>query len=200
MSATQQFRYGRMFWIEESGDIWVLTDSGQGHKFTEAVYNSWPDNDEGNGALAPRYGFGKVWRNQANIRIALGTATHAEEKITLSVRVVFGETYLIQLDQPVIKISADGTWAKDDAPAPPVIVEPPVDPGLYITVADHKLAMDALRTEMLAMMDATMKAHIAASLTIDEVADNLVVRRKAEPIASATSQTLLKPLKPLKAG
>ncbi len=195
-AAVQRFEHGRMFWLRPSGDIWdgdilVLIDSGQVHRFTESVYSTWPNNDHMVSPLAPRYGIGKVWFKRIDIRDALGSSTDPEEAITLSVRNSNGILSIYIPGQTVMRIHADGSWTQDDGPAlPPVIDEPPIDPDdtteipdevKYITVADHKRAMDELRAEMLEAMDDKLAAHVERSLTLKEVADGLLLGLRTPP-------------------
>jgi hypothetical protein len=85
--AEQLFENGRMFWLQPIGQIWVLvvTDEGRG------VWSVYPDNfEEGDPesdlSLIPPFddlqqpirGFGLLWRENDDVRDALGWAVQDE--------------------------------------------------------------------------------------------------------------------------
>jgi hypothetical protein len=84
--AEQIFEGGRMFWLEPNRQIWVIVESGDllGRWF---VYNDSFQEGEAEfdatimppeGYLQPIRGFGKIWRDNTEIREALGWATANE--------------------------------------------------------------------------------------------------------------------------
>lgn len=203
MSAIQHFEHGRMFWFSPNGniwdgDIWVLIVGGQAFRFPETKYGSWSKNRL-RGPLVPRYGFGQVWNNRIDIRDALGSATEAEETITLTVRVEDSMTYLTLPDQSLLRINDDSTWhtARIVSP-PPDNGEPPVTPS-NPDIAALMARLDALEADrvtidkrletlenhdVMADMRALLDEHIERSLNINEVGDYMAARLK-RPLTSA---------------
>lgn len=84
--AEQLFQNGRMFWLEPTNQIWVLaeTDDGIGvwtvfeDLFEEGDLEFDPDLVPPEGLLQPIRGFGRVWRENQDVRDALGWATEPE--------------------------------------------------------------------------------------------------------------------------
>jgi hypothetical protein len=84
--AEQIFEGGRMFWLEPSRQIWVMVESGTlngrwfvfDDTFQEGEAESDPTIVAPDGYIQPIRGFGKVWRDNTNIREALGWATSNE--------------------------------------------------------------------------------------------------------------------------
>jgi hypothetical protein len=85
--AEQLFQRGRMFWVQPTGQIWVLALTGEGR----GAWTIYPDTyDDGtdpevdaslvppDGMLQPQRGFGKLWRTNQDVRDALGWATTPE--------------------------------------------------------------------------------------------------------------------------
>ena len=85
--AEQLFQRGRMFWVQPTGQIWVLALTGEGR----GAWTIFPDTyDDGtdpevdaslvppDGMLQPQRGFGKLWRTNTDVRDALGWATTPE--------------------------------------------------------------------------------------------------------------------------
>ncbi len=85
--AEQLFQRGRMFWVQPTQQIWVLTITGEG-RGTWTIYPDTfedgvdPDLDPAlvapEGLIQPERGFGKLWRNNPEVREALGWATTPE--------------------------------------------------------------------------------------------------------------------------
>lgn len=85
--AEQVFENGRMFYIQMAGRIWVMINGEDHTTGTWAAYeDSWDDTmPEVDSALAspdgliqPGRGFGKLWRDNPDIREALGWALDPE--------------------------------------------------------------------------------------------------------------------------
>jgi hypothetical protein len=84
--AEQVFEGGRMFWLEPTQEIWVMivTDEGQGDwqifrdTFVEGDPESDPDLEPPEGLLQPERGFGKLWRENPDLREGLGWAVTPE--------------------------------------------------------------------------------------------------------------------------
>jgi hypothetical protein len=84
--AEQLFEHGRMFWLQPIDQIWVLVVTGEGHG-TWTVYDNThvegePESDPNivppEGLLQPVRGFGKLWREVAQVRNQLGWAVTPE--------------------------------------------------------------------------------------------------------------------------
>lgn len=85
--AEQSFQDGRMFWLEPSNQIWILAQDDQGNQRWLVFDNSWedsmPENDPSiqppeAGLFQPIRGFGKLWRENQNVRDLLGWAVDPE--------------------------------------------------------------------------------------------------------------------------
>lgn len=78
--AEQLFENGRMFWLQPTGQIWVLkiTTEGRGtweiyeDTFVEGEEESDPSLVPPEGRYQPERGFGKLWREAGNLREELG--------------------------------------------------------------------------------------------------------------------------------
>jgi hypothetical protein len=84
--AEQVFEHGRMFWLQPTEQIWVMAITGEG-KGTWNVYTDDfadgdlefdPDMTVPQGFEQPKRGFGKLWRDNPDIREALGWAITPE--------------------------------------------------------------------------------------------------------------------------
>lgn len=84
--AEQLFERGRMFWLQPTGQIWVLVVTSEGHgtwtvyedNFVEGEPESDPSIVPPEGRLQPERGFGKLWREVAAVRDGLGWAVTPE--------------------------------------------------------------------------------------------------------------------------
>lgn len=84
--AEQVFENGRMFWLQPTGQIWVMivTSEGRGtwqiyeDTFAEGDLEIDPDITPPDGFEQPERGFGKLWRENPEIRDALGWAITPE--------------------------------------------------------------------------------------------------------------------------
>jgi hypothetical protein len=78
--AEQVFEHGRLFWIEPRKQIWVIFDSGQGSGqwsvYDDTFADGEPESDPGivppPEQYQPTRGFGKLWRNNLDIKNKLG--------------------------------------------------------------------------------------------------------------------------------
>lgn len=78
--AEQVFEHGRMFWIQPREQIWVMYDSGQGSgqwavyedTYQDGEMESDPSIVPPSGQFQPERGFGKLWRNNADVKEKLG--------------------------------------------------------------------------------------------------------------------------------
>lgn len=84
--AEQVFENGRMFWLQPTGQIWVMivTSEGRGDwqiyedTFTEGEPETDPELVPPPGMEQPTRGFGKLWRDNPDLREALGWAITPE--------------------------------------------------------------------------------------------------------------------------
>lgn len=84
--AEQLFEGGRMFWLQPTGQIWVLHVTGEGRgawtiypdTFVEGEPESDPALTPPSGLLQPHRGFGKLWREVPEVRDMLGWAVTPE--------------------------------------------------------------------------------------------------------------------------
>lgn len=86
--AEQPFENGRMFWLEPIDQIWVMIQNENDNR--SGIWMVFPDNfEEGDveidpkivapeGLLQPERGFGKLWRDNPDVREALGWAKQGE--------------------------------------------------------------------------------------------------------------------------
>lgn len=85
--AEQLFQGGRMFWVEPTRQIWVLIVTGEGRGSWTIYPDAYEDGIDPEvdttivppeGLLQPQRGFGKLWRQNADVREGLGWATTPE--------------------------------------------------------------------------------------------------------------------------
>ncbi len=84
--AEQLFEHGRMFWLQPTDQIWVMitTDTGHGDWliFENTFVEGEPEDDPSiippDGFEQPRRGFGKLWRDNPDLRDKLGWAITPE--------------------------------------------------------------------------------------------------------------------------
>lgn len=84
--ADQIFERGRMFWLQPAKQIWVLSNDSSGRavwsvypdSFVEGMVESDPSLTPPAGLVQPTRGFGKLWRENSNVRAALGWAKQPE--------------------------------------------------------------------------------------------------------------------------
>ncbi len=90
----QEFEHGRMIWLRHNRQIWVLEwdisgiPGGNWYCYNDTFQDGEPETDPAieapDGMSQPRRGFGKVWRNNPEIRAALGWATGTELEFNTS--------------------------------------------------------------------------------------------------------------------
>lgn len=84
--AEQRFEGGWMFWLQPNTQIWVLTENDGGKNiwsvyedtFVEGDAESDPQILPPEGRLQPIRGFGKLWRENPEVRLATGWALDVE--------------------------------------------------------------------------------------------------------------------------
>ncbi|MFZ4826546.1 MAG: hypothetical protein ACOYLB_04260 [Phototrophicaceae bacterium] len=84
--AEQVFELGRMYWVEPNRQIWVLTVDSEGagrwFVYSDTFVEGEPETDPSlvppKGLIQPERGFGKLWRENPEVRQALGWALSPE--------------------------------------------------------------------------------------------------------------------------
>lgn len=83
--AEQLFENGRMYWLQPTGEIWVLVITAEGRGSWTVYPDLYVDGEvlatvepAREGLLVPERGFGRLWREAASVRQALGYATTPE--------------------------------------------------------------------------------------------------------------------------
>jgi hypothetical protein len=84
--AEQDFQNGRMFWLEPVDQIWVIWTNERGEtiwsvyddEFEDGMVESDPNITPPEGLYQPERGFGKLWRDNDDVRNQLGWAVQPE--------------------------------------------------------------------------------------------------------------------------
>ena len=84
--AEQRFEDGWMFWLQPNGQIWVLTEDADNRKIWGVYDDTFVDGEAESdpliippeSRLQPIRGFGKLWRENPEVRQALGWALERE--------------------------------------------------------------------------------------------------------------------------
>ena len=84
--AEQRFEGGWMFWLQPNGQIWLLTVNEDGENIWTVYDDNFVDGDletdpeivAPEGRLQPVRGFGKLWRENLEVRSAIGWALEDE--------------------------------------------------------------------------------------------------------------------------
>jgi hypothetical protein len=92
-AAYQSFEGGHMVWVRESDLIYVFFEDGSDPawaNFTDTWQDGEPESDPGlsppPGLGQPVRGFGKVWRNEPDVRPRLGWATASEQTYDITLQ------------------------------------------------------------------------------------------------------------------
>jgi hypothetical protein len=113
--AEQHFQHGTMLWLQSDDIIYVLYDDGQIYAW-DAYTDTWNEGDPESdpnivpppGLYQPLRGFGKVWREQPNVRARLGWATDGEHGYSTAIqstaRSRYNDTYIQAYDGGVWKL------------------------------------------------------------------------------------------------
>jgi len=91
--AEEVFQHGRMFWIRENRQIWVMVNvppdnasGGDWYCYNDTFQEGEPETDPDlvppEGLYQPRRGFGKLWRTHPDLKEALGWGTTPEFELT----------------------------------------------------------------------------------------------------------------------
>jgi hypothetical protein len=113
-SAEQAFERGTMIWL--SGPIYVLYSDGRLQQFTD-TFNASADPASGGetpppGLVEPVRGFGKVWRNNPDVRASLGWGVAAEAGGSAAM-LRFERGWMVDLTQRgdiLVLAESAGTW------------------------------------------------------------------------------------------
>lgn len=129
--AEQVFEHGRMLWVQPSGQIWVMEDTGQGNGkwliFDDTFTDGEPESDISlvppQGMFQPERGFGKLWRTNQEIQDTLGWGVTPEFGYVSNYEYHPGGTVdalapgyhiLFSLYQERFRFNeVDGTWKKE---------------------------------------------------------------------------------------
>ena len=84
--AEQRFEGGWMFWLQPNTQIWVLTEDDDGKQIWSVYEDTFVDGDAESdpqilppeSRLQPIRGFGKLWRENPEVRQAIGWALDVE--------------------------------------------------------------------------------------------------------------------------
>ncbi|MBZ0298071.1 MAG: hypothetical protein K8L99_36290 [Anaerolineae bacterium] len=131
--AEQVFEHGRAFWIQPTDQIWVMVVTGEGQGQWTVYENTFKDGDPEldesltppEGKIQPERGFGKLWRENIDVRDSLGWAVtpefgyvtryeyHPGDPTVNGDTVTYGPGYhvLTSLYEEAFRFNeADGTW------------------------------------------------------------------------------------------
>ncbi len=128
-AAEQRFEHGRMIWMQginlgdqtTGGVIFVFYDTGQYARYNDTWTEGQPESDPTivppEGLQQPIRGFGKLWRENANVRGGLGWALSAEVGFTGAWQPESSESlgsyaYVQTVDGQVLRMSGwdSGSW------------------------------------------------------------------------------------------
>lgn len=81
-AAEQQFEHGFMLWLEANNSVFVFAKDGRFQRYEDTFVEGQPENDPSfvppENLYQPVRGFGKVWRENLEVREKLGWATGRE--------------------------------------------------------------------------------------------------------------------------
>jgi len=112
-AAFQRFEGGGMIWRGDTTQVYALYDDGSWEQFDDTWSSDEPEWDthivSPAGRFQPKRGFGKVWREQAQVRERLGWALEEESARALFVQ-PFERGELIRLDGQDYVLLQTGNW------------------------------------------------------------------------------------------
>jgi hypothetical protein len=116
-TAFQPFESGAMIWREDADQVYVLYRDGSWAFFDSTWVEGEPEQDPGIvppvGLLQPKRGFGKVWRENAEVRSGLGWALEEEAGYVAPVQ-GFERGVLMRVENTtyvlVLAAGRPGTW------------------------------------------------------------------------------------------
>jgi hypothetical protein len=110
----QNFQGGYMLWRQDTNEIYVIYNNGTWQVYPDTWTTSEPEMDPSivppSGYYQPKRGFGKVWRNNPNVRSNLGWATTQERGFYGSVQPFVGGRMLWSNTQGIYVLYNDNTW------------------------------------------------------------------------------------------
>ncbi len=122
-AAGQPFEHGALFWNGDAHLIYLLDSSTTAwFRYTD----TWNDGDPAGGSETPPAGFyepvrgfGKIWREQPNVRTRLGWATAPESGLSNAGIQPFERGTIIRPDNHILRVLySNGAWEQYDAPQP----------------------------------------------------------------------------------
>jgi len=134
--AIQLFEGGRMLWRGDRKEIITLLDSGRWRRYAD----TFDERETGTPVPGePVRGFGKVWREQPDLRAALGTAIEAEHGIGAVVEEFEHGLLVWTADRLIYALYSDGSWEQyadtfhDPLPSSGTSLTTPVGPVPVLT-------------------------------------------------------------------
>src|SRR5262249_3147887 len=91
------------------GKIYVLLRSGNHFSISSDAWKS-SDGDPSDNLLGPRRGLGKLWRDNASVRKALGNPTDTEQTLSGLVQ-AFQKGVLVWNGSTAYAFFSDGSWS-----------------------------------------------------------------------------------------
>ncbi|MDQ2807563.1 MAG: hypothetical protein M3Z04_11735, partial [Chloroflexota bacterium] len=122
-AASQPFEHGALFWNGDARLIYLLDGSTTAWlRYTD----TWNDGDPNGGAETPApgfyepiRGFGKIWREQPDVRTRLGWGTAPESALTTAATQPFDHGLIIRPDNLTVRVLySNGTWEQYAVPQP----------------------------------------------------------------------------------
>lgn len=114
-AAVQRFDNGVMVWVEETARVYAFLNNGRWLSYADTFREGDPESDPAfappAGKQQPVRGFGKVWREHADLRDAIGWALTKEEPATV-LRQPFERGQIMRAGVFIYTMvgEADGTW------------------------------------------------------------------------------------------
>ncbi len=112
----QSFQGGYMFWREDTKQIYVIYNNGTWQVYEDTWTTSQPETDPSivapSGYYQPKRGFGKVWRENPQVRNNLGWATTEERALHGSVQPFEGGRMIWSNTRGVYVLYSDSTWQR----------------------------------------------------------------------------------------
>jgi hypothetical protein len=117
-AAEQPFQGGYMYWRDDTKTIYVLYNNGTWAALADTWVVGEPETDPNIvppfGFYQPKRGFGKVWRNSAELRNVLGWATTEERGFTGSVQPFQNGMMLWSTSRGILVLYSDNRWERFD--------------------------------------------------------------------------------------
>jgi len=117
-AAEEIFVGGYMFWLSSGPTVYALYNNGTWQAYPDTWASPQPESDPGIvppwGYYQPVRGFGKVWRENANVRAGLSWATEQERSLDVSWQDFQGGHMLWSNRLGIFMLYNDGTWRHYD--------------------------------------------------------------------------------------